>query len=116
MEVQTRAPHDLQLLAQVRDELFRLHAEAREIGEHQVAYHALAAALHAVESLRQSDMLERVAALAREHARWIDRNDPGHPLSTQSAATRGHQSIFEQLAAMCAAVRARIKAENLTRK
>ena len=77
MEVQTRAPHDLQLLAQVRDELFRLHAEAREIGEHQVA---------------------------------------GHPLSTQSAATRGHQSIFEQLAAMCAAVRARIKAENLTRK
>jgi DNA-binding IclR family transcriptional regulator len=103
-------------LTKLRDALLQLHAEAREIGEHQVAYHALAGALHAAESLREVDMLEEVGALAREHGRWIDQNEPTHPLSSHSAALRGHQSIFEQLAAMCAAVRARLKAENLTRK
>ena len=113
--MQTRAP-EAQALAKVRDALLRLHAEAREIGEHQVAYHALAGALHAAESLRQSDVLDQVAALAREHGRWIDQNDPQHPLSSQSASIRGHQSIFEQLAATCAAVRVRLKAEDLIRK
>jgi hypothetical protein len=61
-------------------------------------------------------VLEQVAALAREHGRWIDQNEPRHPLSAGSAATRGHQSIFEQLAATCAAVRARLKAEDRMRK
>ena len=114
--MQTRAPHDFQLLAKVRDDLFRLYAEAREIGEHQVAYHALAAVLHAAESLRQRDVLEQVAALAREHGRLIDQDEPRHPLSAQSASIRGHHSVFEQLAAMCSAVRVRLKAEDLTRK
>ena len=114
--MQTRAPNDLQQLARVRDELFRLYGEARNIGEHQVAYHALAAVVHAAESLRQSDVLDQVAALAREHGRSIGHNDPRHPLSAQSAAVRGHHSIFEQLAVTCAAVRTRLKAEDLTRK
>jgi hypothetical protein len=105
-----------QALTKLRDRLLQLHAEARAIGEHQVAYHALAAALHAAESLRQYDTLEQVAALAREHGQWIDLNQPKHPLSAQSAAVRGHQSIFEQLVAMCASVRARLKAEDLTRR
>ena len=113
--MQTAAPQ-MQTLAKVRDALLRLHSEAREIGEHQVAYHALAGVLHAAESLRQGDVLEQVAGLAREHGRWIDQNEPSHPLSAQSAAMRGHSSIFEQLAAMCAAVRARLKAEDLIRK
>jgi hypothetical protein len=72
--------------------------------------------LHAAESLRQSDFLDQVAALAREHRRWIDQNEPTHRLSAQSASGRGHMSIFEHLAATCASVRARLKAENLTRK
>jgi|SRR5262245_28430764 len=105
-----------QQLTKLRDALLELHAQAREIGEHQVSYHALAGALHAAESLRQADMLEEVATLAREHGRWIDEHEPQHALSTHSAASRGHQSIFEQLAAMCAAVRARLRAENLRRK
>jgi len=113
--MQTRAP-DLPLLARVRDDLLRLYAEARDIGEHQVAYHALASVLHAAESLRQAEVLDQVAALAREHGKWIDQHDPKHPLSAQSASLRGHHSIFEQLAATCAAVRARLKAEDLLRK
>ena len=106
----------VEALAKVRDALLRLYGEARDIGEHQVAYHALAGVLHAAESLRQPDALDQVAALAREHSKWIDQNDPRHPISSQSASVRGHQSVFEQLAVTCAAVRVRLKAENLTRK
>jgi DNA-binding IclR family transcriptional regulator len=113
--MQTLAP-DVETLTRLRDALLRVYAEAREIGEHQVAYHALAAVLHAAESLRQPDMLDQVAALAREHGRSIDKNEPRHRLSAHSASVRGHVSIFEQLAATCAAVRARLKAEDLIRK
>jgi len=107
---------EVQTLARVRDALLQLYGEARDIGEHQVAYHALAGVLHAAESLRQAEVLDRVAALAREHCKWIDLHDPLHPLSSQSASSRGHISIFEQLAATCAAVRVRLKAEDLIRK
>ncbi|HEY7238770.1 MAG TPA: hypothetical protein VH600_06345 [Burkholderiales bacterium] len=107
---------DLQVLANVRGSLLRLYWQAREIREHQVAYHVLAAVMHAAESLRQVEILDEVAALAREHGKSIDQGEPGHPLSAQSASVRGHPGIFEQLAAMCAAVRARIKAEDLHRK
>ena len=103
-------------LTRIHEALLRLHAEGRALREHQVAYHALAGALHAAESLRRIDLLEEVAGLAREHGRSIDQSEPKHALSRQSAALRGHQSIFEQLAATCAAVCARLKAENLTRK
>jgi hypothetical protein len=106
----------VQELTGLHDALLRLHAEARAIGEHHAGYHALAGAMHAAESMRDSAALESIAALAREHARWIDQNEPSHPLSTESAALRGHHGLFEQLAAMCAAVRARLRAENLTRK
>ena len=113
--MQTSAP-ERQPLAKLRDALLLLYGEARDIGEHQVAYHVLAGVLHAAESLRQHEMLDQVAALARDHARSIDQNEPRHPLSAQSASVRGHRGIFEHLAAMCAAVRARLKAEDLTRK
>jgi hypothetical protein len=94
--------------------LLKLHEQTREIGEHYVSYHALAAVLHAGESLRDLDTIEDVETRAREHGNWINRNDPKHPLSQESAAHRGHHSIFEQLAHTAAAARARIKAEALT--
>jgi hypothetical protein len=103
-------------VTELRDALLQTYRQARAIGEHQVAYHALAGVLHAAESLRQPDVLDQVAALAREHGKWIDQNDPRHLLSTHSASIRGNPSIFEQLAATCAAVRARLKAEDLIRK
>jgi hypothetical protein len=110
------ASPDPRALSKVRDALLRLYGEARDMGEHQVAYHALAGVLHAAESLRQPEVLDQVAALSREHCKRIDQNEPQHPLSSQSASSRGHQSIFEQLAATCAAVRVRLKAEDLIRK
>jgi hypothetical protein len=105
-----------QQLSGLHQALLGLHGEARAIGQHQVGYHALAGAMHAAESMHDTGALEEIAALAREHAGWINQNDPKHPLSTESAAVRGHQSLFEQLAVMCAAVRARLRVEDLKRK
>ena len=103
-------------LHQLRDRLLELHAQARAVGEHQVAYHALAAAMHAGESLRDVASLDLVEQRSREHGQWLDANDSKHPLSRHSAAQRGNHSLFEQLVATCASARARIKAENLTAK
>ena len=103
-------------LEQLRDDLLKLHAEARALGEHEVAYHALAGVLHAGESLQDLDTIGEVEAKAREHGTWISEHDPKHSLSAQSAAMRGHHSIFEQLATTATAARARIKAEKLTHK
>jgi hypothetical protein len=105
--------HELKALL---DALLRLHAEARRIGEHHAGYHALAGAMHAAETLRDSAALEAIATIAREHGAWIDQNAVDHLLSSQSAALRGHRSLFDQLVATCAAVRARLRAENLKRK
>jgi hypothetical protein len=103
-------------LEQLRDDLLKLHGEARALGEHEVAYHALAAVLHAGESLEDLGTIDEVEVIAREHGSWINLHQAKHSLSAQSAATRGHRSVFEQLAATAAAARARIKAEKLIRK
>ena len=101
---------------ELRDQLGTLCERAREAGEHQVAYHALAGVLHACESVRDMDGLERVEARAHEYSRWLGQSAPTHPLSPQSAALRGHHGLFEQLAATALAARTRIKAEKLTGK
>jgi len=105
-----------QELESLRERLVAMYDEARALGQHQVAYHALAAVLHAGESLHDIDTIDLVEKRAKEHAAWLNVNDPRHPMSAESASTRGNQSMFEQLAITAVAVRARIKAERLTRK
>jgi hypothetical protein len=103
-------------LKHLGERLMAIYSEARAAGLHQVAYHALAAQHHVGEALRDFSMLELVENRAREHSDWLALHEPGHLLSPQSAATRGHHGVFEQLAAISAAARTRLKAENLTRK
>jgi hypothetical protein len=40
---------------------------------------------------------------------WIDANEPQHRLSSASAATRGHESIFRQLAVTANSARLRLQ-------
>jgi hypothetical protein len=103
-------------LQSLRERTMSLHDEAIALRQYQVAYHMLAAVLHAGEALHDLQTMDLVESRAREHADWLSRNAPTHPLSAQSAASRGHQSVFEQLAVTAAAARARMKAENLTRR
>jgi hypothetical protein len=81
------------------------------VQEYEIAYHALCAALHAAEGLGDEEALRRVASRAGECRDWIDLHAPRHKLSTPSAQSRGHESIFRQLAVMADAARLRLVAE-----
>ena len=95
----------------LRDAALDLFTAARGAGEYEVAYHALCCALHAAESFRDQETCRRVVTLAGECRNWIDVNQPRHKLSTLSAQSRGHESIFRQLAVTADSARLRLAAE-----
>lgn len=97
------------------DQLLTLHGESSRLGEHEVAFHALAAAAHAAERLEDVDALEHVAQLSREELASIDAVLPQHRHSSRSASQRRHRSIFEQLAVTASTIRQRIRAEQVRR-
>ena len=103
-------------LESLRGIFLDLYATARDQGEHEIAYHALMAAEHAAQRLGDIPALQAIEQRAREHAGWLDAHDPQHRLSSFSASTRGHESLFEQLAQTAAAARARIHAERVREK
>jgi len=94
-------------LAELRDTLLALYECARALDAHEIAYHALAGALHAAEQLHDEATLEVIESHARQHVSLMDAS---HRLSAQSAAERGHHS-FEQLALLAGAARLRLKGE-----
>jgi hypothetical protein len=102
-------------LRRILDQLLDLHRESVRLGEHEVAFHALAAAGHAAEGLDDVETLERIASLSREELASIDANLPQHRHSTRSADQRHHRSIFEQLAVTATTMRQRIMAEQVRR-
>jgi hypothetical protein len=95
----------------LRDSALELYAAAREAGQHEVAYHALCAVLHAAESSRDLAALDLVRRHANERRAWIDANAGAHRLSTPSAQARGHENIFRQLAVMAESASLRIHSE-----
>jgi len=103
-------------LAELRDTLLALYECARKLGVHEVAYHALSAALHAAEELRDFDTYDLVESQARSHLKLLDSLHPPHPMSTASAAERGHHSPYEQLAVLASAARVRTHAEKVLHK
>jgi hypothetical protein len=81
----------------VRDWTDRALALCRETagaGAYEVAYHALMSALHSAEILGDVPLLEAVAHLAAQQQEAIDGLGRIHPLSTSSAAGRGHVPVF----------------------
>jgi hypothetical protein len=91
------------------DALLRLDHEALAAAQCEIAYHALTAALHCAEAARELGRIERVAALAEEHRRTIDAEDPQHRLGSAAAAGRGHHGVFEMLTGQAAAVLVRLR-------
>jgi hypothetical protein len=81
-------------------------------GQFEVAYHALMAALHCAEGTGDTGRLTEVAQFARETQATIDTTAAAHRLSTQSANTRGHQSLFTVAAVMADAARLRLESES----
>lgn len=62
-----------------------------------VAYHELAAALHAAYDLGDDARLSAVGEVAVEQGMWLDDHEPDHELSAQSAASRGTLSLWATL-------------------
>src|SRR5262245_51304865 len=84
--------------ARTYSQLIKINQKAIGSGQHDVAYHTLAAALHCAADVEDVKRLGEVERLADEQLKWIDAHHPEYEHSTQSASKRGHVSIFKNLA------------------
>lgn len=103
-------------LLQLQAASIALFESARNAEEYEVAYHALAAALHAAEGLDDAAACAEIERLANECRLHIDHDEPAHKLSTSTAHQRGHESIFRQLALTAVSARLRIEADAVRQK
>ena len=88
---QTPAPH-------LFDQLFALSQEAHTLGQHEVAYHALTAAMHAAQDSQNVAGLRGVVKEAQRQIASIDANTPAQRLSTTSAGRHNHPGVYAMLA------------------
>jgi hypothetical protein len=100
-----------QSVSDLRSAAFDLFNAARAADQYEVAYHALAAALHAGEALNDQETCRLVERYADECRQHIDLRAPAHRLSSRSAQARGHESIFRQLAVTAQSARLRLESE-----
>jgi hypothetical protein len=95
----------------LRGAALELFTSAREAGQYEIAYHALCALLHAGEAMDDEATCQLVESRAHECRDWIDLHAPEHKLSTQSAASRGHEGMFRHLTVTAESARLRIEVQ-----
>ena len=100
-----------QSLSQLRTSALDLFNAARALEQYEVAYHALAAVLHAAEVLADPETCRVVERYADECRQRLDAHAPEHKLSSRSAQAHGHEAIFRQLAVTAQSARLRIESE-----
>ncbi len=91
--------------------LMQLQEEAFEAGRFEVAYHLMAAALHAAEELHRVDLLDELGRRASSRQTELDSREPEHAISSASAQRRGQSALFATLATTAAAARSRVAAQ-----
>ena len=79
------------------ERLLVISREAHERGQHETAYHALTAAMHAADDAADIGALAIVRREAEAQIMAIDRDTPGHRLSTRSAARHQHPGVYAML-------------------
>lgn len=79
------------------EDLLRLSRAAHAARQHEVAYHALAAALHAADDGGDVHALAEVIREAEAQIGRIDRETPEHRLSTTSAGRHEHAGVYAML-------------------
>ncbi|HEY9016255.1 MAG TPA: hypothetical protein VIM84_14475 [Gemmatimonadales bacterium] len=92
--------------------LLAMHEDAFAAGRFDVAYHVLAAALHAAEEVPSIELLMAVRDLAEQRQKALDAMEPQHRLSSLSAGRRGHTPQYTALATIAMSVKGRIEADN----
>jgi hypothetical protein len=85
--------------------LLVINRDAFAGAHYEVAYHALAAALHSACDQANQERVRNVQTLATQQRDWIDVHRPEHRMSTTSALTRGQKSQFWMLERQAAALR-----------
>ena len=83
--------------------LLAINRQAFAGAHYEVAYHALAGALHCAIDDDDHAKMRDVQAIAGHQRDWIDQYRPEHRLSTASARTRGQNSMFAMLERQAAA-------------
>ena len=91
-------PHVQEPLTELYQQLLEINRQAFAAGHYDVAYHALMAALHCAQPLKDVDGLGEIKRVAEEQLQYIDRNQPQYEHSTRSAHQRGHVSVYALLA------------------
>lgn len=79
------------------ERLLAISREAHERGQHETAYHALTAAMHAADDAADIGALVVVRREAEAQIAAIDRDTPEHRLSTRSAARHQHPGVYAML-------------------
>src|SRR5689334_14728942 len=83
--------------------LLAINRRAFARAEYEVAYHALAAALHVACDHADAARISDVRRIALRQGAWIDEHRPEHRLSSSSAKARGRNSMFSMLERQAAA-------------
>ena len=94
------------------DRIMGMHEQTFREGRYELAYHLLAAALHAAEELNNEELLNQLGDIAVSCQKKIDALKPEHRLSSNSAKHRGNHAQYTALTAIAAAAKGRISAEH----
>jgi hypothetical protein len=94
----TQAPTNAPNLCDLYQRLIAINHEAFTGGEYDVAYHALKAALHCVQTLHDVQGLGEVARVAEEQLACIDSQYLADEHWTPSAKKREYPSLYHTLA------------------
>ena len=89
---------DEQTLRDIYRDLMQMNRKCFEGEKFDIAYHALMAALHCAQELKDIPYLQEIERAANEQLKYIDANHAEYEHSTVAASKRNHVSIFQTLA------------------
>jgi hypothetical protein len=96
-------------------EILALNQIAVAARQYEVAYHLLAAALHAADVGHDTKRIEAIVRLATEQGAAVN-SRADHPMAAVNARARGNTPMYDSLAATARARLAHIKSERLIAK
>ncbi|MEH2253025.1 hypothetical protein [Nostoc sp.] len=83
-------------------QLMAISQESIKSAHYETAYHALCAALHYAQDIRDEHRVKIVEEAAKAQRDWIDAHAPKHRLSTHSTLLRQGVSLYDTLARQAA--------------
>ncbi|MUL36972.1 hypothetical protein [Gloeocapsopsis dulcis] len=85
------------VLADSYEQLIAVSQKMLQTRHYEVAFHALQAALHCAEELKDEQRLVTVEQEAKRQRDLIDATAPEHRMSTQAAVDRGGKNLYDTL-------------------